>query len=116
MRRSTILLLALLSLAGGLALGPNDAGSCNQFNAYLPSGSVCVGTYIRIDSGSSSTDTSCPQETFSTLYSVTFGSTCGGTDGGCSPTQTGYVYGNNLSGNYRVDVVDGRCLKLCDCQ
>lgn len=40
----------------------------------------------------------------------------GGTDGGCGTTGTGKIWGNNLSGNYRVDAINGSCIELCTCQ
>ena len=94
-----------------------ESTACDLIPAYDNSGVLCEGIFIHINS-TCVTVYDCPNNDFNTCYSVTIGSTCGGTDGGCwAPSTTTQISSQSgLSGNYRVNEVNGYCIKLCACQ
>lgn len=122
MKRQLVLLVAVAAivLTGALARHfTPDSAACTLINAYDVDGSLCVDSYIHIDgscSGPSPSQQVCHNETLTTCYAVKVGTTCGGTNGACSPSVTdARVMGNNLSGDYRISTKTNNCLELCAC-
>ena len=124
-RRREISRSAVLLLAGAIAVlasapvvpQTRQSLACDLINAYDHSAALCQGIFIHIDNTVTATPINCPNDTYTTVYDVTIGSTCGGTDGGCwaLSNTTRISSQSGLSGNYRVDYVNGHCIKLCAC-
>ena len=116
MNRVTVFLLAgvLCCLSGfpadRLIRGGN---ACTLENAYADTpGDFIQYQYVTVISTSDSGTREC-DGTLIHRYNYTINSAS------CQPgfgSSSGFIWGNGLSGTYRIDLVDGNCLKLCACE
>lgn len=104
----TVSLLAVALIAASVT----PVWACNLVNAYdagisgLGNGSyVLIG--VRVTGGSHT----CYLEVFADRYRCAIVDDCAGS----ANAFNGWIEGNGLSSVYRVDQVDGNCLKLCPC-
>ena len=106
--------LALLAMVPAPRL-TTEGRACTLINAYLDIGtSACslqVNDYVTIGADADDNVTENCNGTLSGRWVLLVTDGCGGS----TLCGTLHIRGNNLSGNYRVDSINGNCLELCAC-
>ncbi len=110
MQTLSIPLALAATLAVALLIAPTSSNACDLVNAYMDNvSSADVDKYVTIENEAIGRTQNC----FGTLndkYSCTVTLTCS-----TSGFDTRHIWGNGLSGTYKISSVNGNCVKLCRC-